>query len=450
MTLTKSTLNNRFGYGIQPNMTNMSSVSNVLSDLAKPDFFQKQFNRPSFKQRLNLFNKLQKARKDEQQNKTGSMQSVKDIQKIIRTWVIKDVHAFISKAALSENGFKERLVAFWNDHFTVSGRNQELMLAHGAYIDEAIRPNIAGKFSDILKASATHPAMLLYLDQHNSIGPNSIAGKKQKRGLNENLAREILELHTLGVGGSYSQNDVRQFAELLTGLTIGKVGSQFNPRFSEPGKKTILGNSYGTNKPNLQPILDFLDDLSIHQETAHHIAKKLAIHFVSENPSKILVKAIRTAFIKSGGELMALYEAMLNHPDSAMPLGDKVKWPIQYVISSIRALNLSQGLSKASDKELIDIHSAMLKMGQDLFRPSGPDGWSEAASYWITPPNLAARIEWAGGLANEHGQGVDPRILIKQVLGDSASEQLIYAVGDTESKWEGVALLLISPEFNRH
>ena len=449
MTISRSVLNIRFGYGLSPSIAPMQSVSKILLDLKTPNKLHEKFIRPSFLDRLVLFNKLQKARKDERKNGSKNKKQRLALQKKIKSWVAKDMQSFMAQAALSENGFEERLVAFWHDNFTVSGRNLELMLANGAYIDEAIRPNITLKFSDMLKAVVTHPAMLVYLDQYRSIGPNSPVGKKRKLGLNENLAREIIELHTMGVDSSYTQKDVREFAKLLTGLTLNKKGFFYNPRFVEPGAKVILGKTYGKGKPDINQIFAFLDDLSKSPETANHIAKKLAIHFVSNNPSKNLVASLKDIFIKSDGDLMALYEVLLNHKDSAAPLGDKIKWPLEYVVSAIRALSLSDDIKNASEKELKNLHSSMLAMGQDLFRPAGPDGWYEKNEKWINPPNLAARIEWGGNLANVYGQEIDPRILVKQVLGDSASQKLKYVVGDTESKWEGVALLLISPEFNR-
>lgn len=449
MAISRPILNIRFGYGLSPNEPAFDNIAEILADLKTPDPLDNKLARPSIKERIDLYGQLRKARREEKQNKSNATRNLKAIRKKMQQWVAKDIQAFMVRAAISKNGFRERLVAFWADNFTVSGRNLEIMLANGAYTNEAIRANISGKFSDLLKASATHTAMLLYLDQQVSIGPNSIAGKNRKKGLNENLAREILELHTMGVGASYTQIDVREFAKLLTGLSVGKEGFYFNPRISEPGKKTILGKNYGGAKPNLRHIMAFLDDLAMHPQTANHIAKKLATHFISENPSKDLVATIKQAYLQSGGDLMITYEAMLTHEDSAKPMGDKVKWPSEYVISAIRALGLSNELANATAKDLRNIHSSMVLMGQDLFRPSGPDGWSEKASHWINPPSLAARINWAGDLAFEYGQELDPRILISQVLGDNVSEELIYAVGDTESKWEGLALLLISPEFHR-
>jgi len=449
MTISKAILNIRFGYGLSLNGELMTSVSNVLADLKAPDNLSKEFTSLSFKQRFSLIKQLQKARKDERQNKTGAKEKVGRFTKKAQLVTVNDMRTHILRATISQNGFRERLVSFWADHFSVSGKNLQLMLAHGSYLNEAIRPNINRRFSDIFKAAITHPAMILYLDQNSSIGPNSTIGENRKVGLNENLAREILELHTIGVGASYTQNDVRQLAKLMTGMTIDKDGFSYNKRAAEPGTKTILGKKYGSKKPDISDIITFFDDLTIHPQTANHIAKKLATHFISNNPPKNLVSDLEQAFIKSKGDLMVVYKVLLSHVASASPLGQKIKLPFEYVVSSIRALGLGSDLTKATPKELSKIHVAMMKMGQDMFRPSGPDGWSEKASDWISAPTLAARIEWAGGMANKYAQDIDPREQIKKVLGETASKELIYVVSDAESKWEGVALLLISPEFNR-
>jgi len=449
MTVSKAILNIRFGYGLSLIGEPMTSASSILADLKIPDNLSKKFISPSFKQRFDLFRQIQKARKEERQNKAGSKEQNKILTNKAKLITLNDMRSHLLRATISPNGFRERLVAFWADHFSVSGKNLQLMLAHGSYLNEAIRPNINRRFSDIFKAAITHPAMILYLDQNSSIGPNSTIGKKRKAGLNENLAREILELHTMGVGANYTQNDVRQLAKLMTGMSVNKDGFNYNRRAVEPGVKTILGKKYGSKKPDISDIITFFDDLTIHPQTANHIAKKLAIHFVSENPPKSLVSDLEQAFIKSKGDLMVVYKVLLSHAASVSSLGQKIKLPFEYVVSSIRALGLEKDLTKATPKELKEVHVAMMKMGQDLFRPSGPDGWSEKANDWISAPTLAARIEWAGGMANKYAQDIDPREQIKKVLGETASKELIYVVSDAESKWEGVALLLISPEFNR-
>ena len=401
------------------------------------------------KQRIALINEIDDSRKAEQSGVRNAADLYLETRRKAQVWVFEDMQTVLGRATLSERGFRERLVAFWADHFTVSGKNLRGLLSIGAHLDEAIRPNINGQFVDLLKAAILHPAMMLYLDQPSSVGPNSFAGQRRGRGLNENLAREVLELHTLGVDSAYSQTDVRQFAELLTGLQIGEDGMNFNSYASEPLQVEILGKTYRHGSPQLQDILDFLDDLAAHPVVARHIAHKLAVHFVSNDPDPDLVDAVASAFIGSNGNLHAVYKAMLKHPASSVVERNKVKWPVDFVVSAIRALDIGEVLMGASMDQLRDaVHTPLMAMGQNLFRPLGPDGWSEDGADWITPPTLTARIEWVAKLAEEYGQDIDPRELLTEVLGNVSPELQIAVIG-AETKWEGVALLLVSPEFNR-
>lgn len=449
MSISETILNTRFGYGIGPKAARMTSISGALLGVTAVDPLDRRFERPSMQERIEIHEKIQAAKQDERNKIAGAEGRYKAAQNKSRSWVTEDMRAYFSRAALSEHGFKERLVAFWSDHFTVSGKNQRVLLALGAYTDEAIRANVAGSFADILNAVVTHPGMLLYLDQVTSFGPNSTVGKRGDRGLNENLAREILELHTMGVDGSYTQDDVRQFAELLTGLRVNGDGFFYDARAAEPGPEQILGKTYG-GRGGLKDILDFLDDLAVHPDTAVHIARKLAVHFISETPPEDLVNAITKTFRNTDGDLMAVYKTLLEHPASSAPMGGKVKWPTEYVISTIRAFDLAEEFADLRPREVRNaLQNPMQAMGMNIFRPSGPDGWSEAAADWITPPALAARIEFAIEIAKNYGQATDPRVLLSEVLGDGASNELQVAVAGAESKWEGVALLLVSPEFNR-
>lgn len=349
--------------------------------------------------------------------------------------------------------FFERLNWFWADHFTAVGKNLPGRAAAPAYLDEAIRPNITGKFSEMLRAVVTHPFMLFYLDQVQSAGPNSPAGQRRDMGLNENLAREVLELHTLGVGGDYSQDDVRQFAELLTGLSFHpERGFVFAAQRSEPGSKMVIGKRYGGRKPDLDDIFEVLDDLAVHPVTARHLAQKLAVHFVSDKPDADLVQHMTAAYLSSGGQLMALYSAMLEHPGAWGPLGQKAKQPFDFITSALVALNLSGkeflNLDRKKFRSLMVMPLAA--MGQPFMQARGPDGWPEAAGEWITPQGLATRIAWAVGLAGFVDKRVgDPREFLKNTLSDAAGEKLTWAVGQTETAQDGIALVFASAEFNR-
>ena len=217
-----------------------------------------------------------------------------------RQYFLKEVKARIDASLAAEIGFAERLVWFWSNHFCVSADKGRVREICGAYEREAIRAHLLGRFGDMLLAVESHPAMLLYLDNARSIGPDSIAGIRRRRGLNENLAREILELHTLGVRTVYTQQDVTRFANVLTGWTVvpprelaGRFGEfEFNPRMHEPGAQTVIGTSYAD--PGVEQGRAVLVALARHPATAKHIATKLARHFVADEPGAGRVPGART------------------------------------------------------------------------------------------------------------------------------------------------------------
>jgi len=449
MDISRATLTQiRFGTGFRPDSSADLGPKQALQQLSQPEPFS-TITTP-LKDRLMLLFAYGAAKRDAKTGK-GTDEAAKDLRQDLRQLVAADLTQAISRTLMSPQGFRERLVSFWADHFTVSAKNQRLAAVVAAFREEAIRPNIAGPFGDLLIAASTHPAMLAYLDQNSSFGPNSPAGKRRARGLNENLAREILELHTLGVGGTYSQADVGEFAELLTGLMVNKEGFSFNARMAEPGAETVLGRNYGGRRGSLSDIHAALRDIAIHPETAGHIARKLAVHFVSDTPDPDLVQHIAAAFARTDGDLTACYSAMFDHPASWEPSLRKVKQPWDFVLTSMRALGLTdRDVNSLSVRELRSgITQPLISMGQPVFRAPGPDGWPEAAEAWITPATLTARLDWAAAMARKFGQDTDPRVFVETTLRDAASDKLRFAAQGAETKWEGVALVLASPEFNR-
>jgi uncharacterized protein (DUF1800 family) len=352
--------------------------------------------------------------------------------------------------AMTGDGFRERLVAFWADHFTVTGRGVMDGMLPYALVEDAIRPNLTANFEALLMAAILHPAVLLYLDQPQSFGPSSRAGKRQGKGLNENLARELLELHTLGVGADYGQTDVRQMAELLTGLTYDATrGTRFDPRRAEPGAETVLGRVYGGDE--MIPIRQVLRDLAAHPATARHVCGKLAVHFVSDTPDPAMVEAMVAAWDASGGYLMQVYAAMLRHP-AAWAMGrSKARQPFDFIVAALRALQIPpQVIFDLPDARLRKlILRPMAEMGQPWKAPRGPDGWPESVGAWITPAGLAARIDWAMRVPAALGDLPDPAALASRALADAADTALLTAIGRAESVAEGVGLVLASPAFNR-
>lgn len=360
----------------------------------------------------------------------------------------------LARAVDAEDGYRERLVRFWADHFTVVARSVPQWPMPTAYADDAIRPNIAKPFARMLRAVITHPAMLTYLDQVGSVGPESPQGQRKGLGLNENLARELLELHTLGVEGGYSQTDVRQAALLLTGLTVnGAKGTVYMDRRAEPGAETVLGKSYGgRGEAKIGDIHQLLDDLAVHPATARHIAWKLAVHFVSDQPDPALVADLAAVWTRTGGDLLAVSTALTEHPAAQLPELQKARQPFDFVVAALRALNVN-GMQIMEWNDATLRRSAlgpMQAMGQRWQFPNGPDGWEEDLNRWITPQALATRIDWSMQIPRRlAGKLPDARRFIDMALTDLADEELVKLVARSETNVEGVGLVLASPLFNR-
>ena len=350
----------------------------------------------------------------------------------------------------TQDGFRERLVAFWADHFTVAGGTEGLPLIY-AMIEEAIRANLTAPFATMLTAVTLHPAMLIYLDQARSIGPNSPQGKKKGLGLNENHARELMELHSLGVGAGYGQDDVRQLAELMTGLSYDqKRGFFFEARRVEPGPETVLGKTY--DGKGMDPILAVLNDLALRPETARHIARKLVVHFIADQPDAELVEALAKVWQATGGDLLAVYTALVQHPAAWSGPARKVRQPWEFLIAAYRGLGVTGAGVMAWDASTLKqlFMAPLQQMGQPWKGARGPDGWPEQAEAWITPQGLAVRIDWAMTQPARIARPLPlPLDLARQVLGDRMTETVQRAAERAENRAEGVGLVLASPEFNR-
>ncbi len=364
---------------------------------------------------------------------------------------LQGVQAAFARAVGSDDPLRERLVTFWADHFTTSRRNRVEAALPGILIDEAIRPHVAGRFSDMLRAVITHPGMLIYLNQEASFGPESRKGHRRDKGLNENLARELLELHTLGVGALYSQTDVRELAELLTGLAVDPgEGFVFDAARAEPGPETVLGVTYAGK--GMQPVLQALADLAARPETAAHIARKLVVHFVADNPDPGLVASVTARWLDTGGDLLAVVRALVLHPHAMLPGVGKARQPYDFIVAAFRALEVTPANVLAADAKTIKrlVLDPLAAMGQPLYRAPGPDGWPETAADWITPAGLAARIDWAMNAPQRLVRPLpDPRAFLAKALGRRAGDRLAWAVGAAESARDGVGLVLSSPEFNQ-
>ena len=439
----------RFGTGLSPSIAAPDGPAALLSALEGPDAMAGEVPIPGWDARMETRAEIARLRKAKRDDPAADERYQKVRQGEDRLYV-QDLAATLLRGARTPDGMRERLVWFWTGHFAVIEGANILRRTVAGYVEDAIRPHVAGDFATLLKAAVTHPAMLNYLDQVRSTGPGSPRGRRGG-GLNENLAREVLELHTLGVGTAYTQTDVRELAELLTGLTQDKQGrTQFQPNMAEPGAETVLGRSYGGGKPKRTDIDAVLDDLAVHPATARHVSGKLAHHFVADNPPGALVDAMEAAWIRSDGDLMAVYAAMLDHPAAWEPVLAKVRTPLDFMAAAIRATDAAAIIDGAKLSELRQrLHRPMERMGQPWLRPPGPDGWPEDASIWITPQGLAARLDWAMSAAGWRTPPPDPRELVETALGPLATERLRFAAKAAEDRTAGVGLVLSSPEFQR-
>ncbi|MDX1515425.1 MAG: DUF1800 domain-containing protein [Woeseiaceae bacterium] len=377
----------------------------------------------------------------------------------VRRLYIDQALARYQAAASTDTPFHERLVHFWANHFAVSADKQPLPAIAGLYENEAIRPHVTGRFDDLLIAAVSHPAMILYLDNQRSIGPNSFLGIRANRrrsdqsyGLNENLAREILELHTLGVDGGYTQQDVTTFAKVITGWSIG--GSTDAGRFAdgepgrfhfreaihEPGEHRVLGKRY--RQHGVEQGEAVLRDLAAHPSTARHVATKLARHFVADEPPSALVDRLSAVVLDSGGDLGRVYAALVDSPEAFVTSNAKYKTPHDLVVSAFRAFHHEPDDGRT-------VVGALDIMGQVPWRPGSPAGWPDTAEQWGGADALYKRIEWSDTVARVAGGRVNPVDLGDAVLGPALTNRTRTAVARAESTTQGLALLLASPDFQR-
>ncbi|MGC2319887.1 MAG: DUF1800 family protein [Bradyrhizobium sp.] len=357
---------------------------------------------------------------------------------------LEEARVRIAAALGTEIGFGERLVWFWSNHFCVSA--DKIRSMSGAYEREAIRPHVLGRFTDLLLAAEGHAAMLFYLDQTVSMGANSVAGINRTRGLNENLAREILELHTLGVRSGYTQEDVIGFANVLTGWTLVPPGDNpehggeftFNPRLHEPGVQKVLGKIY--EDETVEQGRAVLRDLAAHPATATHVATKLARHFIADTPPAPLVERMAKVFLDTGGDLKEIAKAMVSSPEAWTEPPTKLKRPSEWVVGMVRAT----GLSQADPARFTD---GQALLGEPLWRPSSPKGFPDDEGSWIN--GMGRRLDVANNFAERLSGGVDPQDVIETVLGYLVSSEVKQAVSRAESRQQALVLLFMSAEFQR-
>jgi len=459
---------NRFGLGARPG--ELAAIGDNGPDwlrsqlLAPPPTLAAEGLRPSqsiLAEALTLRRQIEAARKQ-----SGGSAAAAETQEarqqqlpeFLRPVYAAEVRARLEQAVLTDRPFLERLTQFWTNHFALSIDKQFLPGLAGSFEREAIRPHVLGNFGDMLLAVESHPAMLLYLDNHLSVGPNSLValraarrGTARRIGINENLAREILELHTLGVGSGYTQRDVTTFAEVITGWTIGGEGNGpfaygepggfvFRSELHEPGAKWVLGRRYRDDGFGQGAAV--LRDLAREGATARFVATKLARHLIADEPPAAAVGRLADAFARSGGHLPTVYRAVIDAREAwAQPLG-KYKTPSDYVVSSYRGLSLP-----------VDAGHAPLApfevLGQRTWQPGSPAGWPDRSADWDGASALMKRIQWADALGERLGNRRDAMELAPQLLGANLSEATRTAVAHAASAAQGLTLLLAAPEFLR-
>lgn len=507
MTLSRPTMSAiRFGYGIRPGEPVPDGAEALLAQIAAGMAAPVRFPEEGIPGRWKTIEAFQSRQGSLPTNREKRRMAARPLRKKVFDANGRDQHARVAQAVFSPFGFFERLAAFWSDHFSVSVKKKRPMYLYTSLFEaEVIRRRLGGRFRDLLREATTHPAMLIYLDQVKSAGPNSPRSRNGGKGLNENLGRELLELHTLGANGGYDQHDVRAAALVLTGLSIDRDNGRtmFRRNAAEPGPidVPVLGKSYGQKRRRIDDVHAMLDALAAAPATARHICRKLAVHFVADEPAPELVAAMVEAWGGSDGDLTAVYGAMLRHPAAWADPGRKARQPYDYVVTGLRASGLAEsafaqperpapgnedsdaeamaitpemaerrrkraekGMMAADQDEIRALQrereklrplanpltvGAIKKLGQPIWQPASPEGTEEEFGAWITSSQLTGRIEWAQLVSARAGNLSDPVEIARAVLRDAARDDTIKVVAQAPSRQAGLALLLASPEFNR-
>jgi uncharacterized protein (DUF1800 family) len=321
---------------------------------------------------------------------------------------------------------------------------------------------VLGRFADLLLAAIRHPALLDYLDQVASMGPNSPAavqrnsyrrsrGQPDEFGANENFAREVLELHTLGVDGGYGQQDVVELAYALTGWSVSHFVVRtrtapaepgtfvFHPDWHEPGRRRILGRTYA--QPGEAKGVAVLRDLAVHPFTARFVSWKLARHFVADEPPQALVERMAQRFLTTGGDLPEVYTELVRAPEAWSPVPAKVRTPWEWTVASLRGLGV-----RSADG--LDPHALLDRLGQPVWTPGSPAGWPDVGGAWAGSNLMLRRIEAARAFAELHGGAQEAPALAGALFGDAVSPQTRRALAQASGR-DAVALLLLSREFYR-
>jgi uncharacterized protein (DUF1800 family) len=479
----------RFGFGPRPG--ELRTIAGdprgwVKAQLRQPDTLPPQiaalpaaeddllaFGRWLARRRLNGGNAARLEERAERQGVTQEelrrLSVEEDFVENFRERATRAVAARLEAAITSERPVHERLVHFWSNHFTVSTAKPAAIALPPSFEKDAIRPHVGGKFADMLRASSKHPGMIVYLDNWLSVGPNSASAQNPRRarrlpgggrptGINENLAREILELHTLGVTGGYTQADVQSLAAIITGWTYqrarlrdfisdargernGGALFEFDADAHEPGPKTLLGRTY--RQEGVAQGEAALNDLARHPATARFIATKLCRHYIADAPPEAAIVRVANAFERSDGDLRETMEALVDSPEAWETPRAKFKRPEEYAITLLRAVDARQLPPGAGI-------AALTAMGQRPYAAPGPDGWADIADAWLTADLVWKRLEFAQAFSNRIARAdLSPIALGDACLGPAMGDETRTAIIRAESPAQGLALLFGAPEMQR-
>ncbi|OLP43827.1 DUF1800 domain-containing protein [Rhizobium oryziradicis] len=503
----------RYGYGLRqgdPEPQDADAMMKQLTDAAQKAPFFPLEGVEARRQTVADYFALRKTIEEKKKAGFADGEVDKALNKDVANRFNADVSARIAQATLSPFGFHERLATFWLNHFTVSAdKSTENRLLVPLFEAEAIRPHLGGHFATLLKEVSLHPAMIVFLDQAQSIGPNSKAGLKRKDGgSNENFAREVMELHTLGAGTGYTQADVRQLSLLLTGITFDRiaVSAGYDVNRAEPGSFNVLGKTYTRSVEPFLNAVAVLEDLAKDERTMRHVSRQLYAHFIAETVDDSAINAMVAAWKQGDGYLPDVYRAMLQSRGAWDQPGQKYKLPFDYVVSTLRAVGVtkddimgedakplgrivmpvvdmaqsksnespmmqpqmadaSKSASAAKPPQMADAAkpvpapkqplgrqaaNVISSLGQPIWRPSDAAGFSDKSDHWFSASQMSQRIQWVRRLTNQVGGATeDPRQFVKLVLADYARDDTIRVVTQAPNRKSGLMMTLVSPEFNR-
>ncbi|KEI70176.1 DUF1800 domain-containing protein [Endozoicomonas elysicola] len=365
----------------------------------------------------------------------------------------------LTRSITSEYSFSWRLLDFFSNHFSVSAQGGLMTPLAPTLEREAIAPNLFGSFADLLIAVEKHPAMLVYLDNEKSIGPESRQANylkknsKKARGMNENLAREILELHTMGVNGGYQLEDIQELAKAITGWSVARPGKKeghgflFRERAHQPGQRTVLGKKYPDTGANQGEAI--LRDLAMHPATARYVSWKLARHMISDQPPATLVDTMQEQWLKTGGNLKEVITALIQHPLSWQIEQQKLKTPREFLVSVCRATDGLSPRKKNREQQSRILVNTLTAMGHKPFGAGSPAGFADVSSAWDGSDALLTRIDWANRWVESLKKRTDPLALADAILGQQTVSESRTIIRRAESRQQGLSLLLLSPEFMR-